>query len=74
MSIFISHAHDDRDLAGSWSELLTGMLTGIEVFHSSDPDPQGGVGAGRWREAVLRQLQKAECVLVLLTPQSVDSP
>jgi hypothetical protein len=50
MSIFISHAHDNRELAGSWSELLTGMLTGIEVFHSSDPNPRGGVGGGRWRD------------------------
>jgi hypothetical protein len=74
MNIFISHAHTERELAEAWRELLTGILPGVQVFYSSQRDPQGGIGAGRWRDVVLHQLQNADRILVLLTPQSVDSP
>jgi hypothetical protein len=74
MNIFISHASTERELAEAWRELLTGILPGVQVFYSSQTDPQGGIGAGRWRDAILHQLRAADRTLVLLTPQSVDSP
>lgn len=74
MNIFISHAHTERELAEAWRELLTNILPDVQVFYSSQADPQGGIGAGRWRDVVLHQLQNADRILVLLTPQSVDSP
>src|SRR5262245_29303299 len=74
MNVFISHAHTERELAEAWNELLTGIIPGVQVFYSSQTDPRGGIGAGRWRDVVLHQLQNADRTLVLLTPQSVDSP
>ena len=58
MNIFISHAHTERELAEAWRELLTGILPGVQVFYSSQTDPQGGIGAGRWRDVVLQSVAK----------------
>jgi hypothetical protein len=74
MNIFISHAHTERELAEAWKGLLTAIFPAVKVFYSSDTDPGGGTGAGRWQDAVLHQLQNADRILALLTPQSVDSP
>ncbi|MGH6817098.1 MAG: toll/interleukin-1 receptor domain-containing protein [Hyphomicrobiaceae bacterium] len=74
MKVFVSHAHTDRDLADAWGALLSGVFPKVKVFYSSEMRPGGGIGAGRWRDAVLRQLKTADRILVFLTPQSIDSP
>src|SRR5262249_3833864 len=74
MRIFVSHSHDDRALAESWKILLGHLHPGIDVWYSSDPDPWGGVGPGRWRERIGRELAKADMIFAVLTPESAQKP
>ena len=75
MKVFISHAHEERRLAEAWKTLLM-QITGftIDVWYSSDRDPSGGIGYGRWRERIGHRLEEAEAILAIFTPESASRP
>ncbi len=72
LTVFVSHAHEERELANAWKALLTEILPTVQVFFSSDRDPAGGIGLGRWQETLTKQMQQADCLLLLLTPDSAE--
>jgi len=75
MNVFISHAHEQQDLAKAWKVLLGAIAPkSVKVWYSSDRDPLGGVGAGRWRDKLGTELDTAELVLALCTPESASKP
>ena len=75
MRVFISHSHEEQKLAEAWSSLFKGIAYGlIDTWYSSDQAPAGGMGPGRWREKIGRELEGAEVVLAIFTPESVNRP
>ena len=72
MKIFISHTHDEQLLAKAWKTLFEDLGTSIEAWYSSDPS--GGIGSGRWRDKVVKELQEADIVFGLFTPESKTRP
>jgi hypothetical protein len=74
MKVFISHSHDEQLLAEAWKDLFGSLAPGIEVWYSSDRDPSGGVGTGRWREKIGQELERANVVLAIFTPESANRP
>ena len=74
MKIFISHAHEEQKLAEAVQNLFEYLPATIDAWYSSDPSPGGGVGLGRWREKVVKELEEAEVILAILTPESAIRP
>ncbi len=74
MKIFISHMYEERRLARAWKSLFELIAPGIDVWFSSDPTPTGGLGPGRWREKIGKQLEAADVLLALFTPESINRP
>ncbi|MEO0589833.1 MAG: toll/interleukin-1 receptor domain-containing protein [Pseudomonadota bacterium] len=72
--VMISHAHADSDIAQALANLLSRCsLQQISCWYSSDPR-EGGVGVGqRWFERVREEMQTSRAMVVLLTPNSVQS-
>jgi len=71
--IFLSHIHEDKDLAGSLKHELERLYLGaIEIFVSSDDaDIRGG---DKWLEVIVERLKAAELILVLATTESISRP
>lgn len=69
--IFISHDHDEQDLASAWRDLLASALhrVPIEFFQSSHTAHGAGLGS-EVRGMVRRNLKRAVYVLAVFTPQS----
>jgi hypothetical protein len=74
MKVFMSHAHDEKQLAEALKTLFGFLAPTMEVWYSSDRDPSGGVGTGRWREKIGQQLKGADIVLAIFTPESANRP
>ncbi|WDE01536.1 toll/interleukin-1 receptor domain-containing protein [Thalassomonas actiniarum] len=74
MKIFISHASSEQILADAWKHLLEDLGANIEAWYSDDPDPDGGIGPGKWREKIEKELQKADLIFALFTPESKNRP
>lgn len=74
MKIFISHSHTEQILADAWKTLLEDLGTSIEAWYSSDPGAGGGIGVGKWRVKIEKELRDAEVVLAIFTPESKDKP
>jgi len=74
MNIFISHATDETLLAQGWRDLFEDIAPSVNVWFSSDVVPGGGIGPGRWREKISEKLKKADVVLGIFTPESVNRP
>lgn len=65
--VFLSYAADDREIATRIGELLEGA--GLSVFL----DQASLEGGDRWREALDAALDRARCIVMLLTRASVTS-
>lgn len=74
MKIFISHSSNEQLLADAWRRLLEYLGTNIEAWYSDDPDPNSGIGVGKWREKIVKELHKADLVLAIFTPESKNKP
>ena len=66
MKIYISHAPKDRKLAGSLAKRI--KEAGFKVFN-----PWYGIFPGdNWAKKIGRALEKADMMIVLLTPEAFD--
>jgi hypothetical protein len=67
--VLISHAQDERDLAGAWKESLTSISDGaINVWYSSDLAPDGGLRAGfEWLDELGRRIAESQAITVIQT-------
>jgi tetratricopeptide (TPR) repeat protein len=76
LKVFISHSHEEKDLALAWQTLLQHVSQGaIEVWLSSDTKPSGGMRIGaEWRDNIYQKLAAANFVLAILSPRSIDRP
>lgn len=75
-SIFVSHAHADRELASALEQFITVAYSGlVRTFVSSSITPGQGISAGdEWYQRIQRELGEAERVWILATPTSVSHP
>jgi TIR domain len=71
--IFISHVHEDADLAVNLKGLIEDSVSGaIEVFVSSAPQSLAlGVD---WFQTIRENIQNANGFIILLTPDSLNRP
>ncbi|MCK4260769.1 MAG: DUF4071 domain-containing protein [Halanaerobiales bacterium] len=76
VKVFISHSHEEKDLALAWQTLLDHISQGaIEVWLSSDTKPTGGMKiGGEWRDTIYNKLEKADYILAIISPRSIDRP
>ncbi len=71
--LFLSHVHEDQNLAITLENVVrAALLGGVEVFNSSN---RRSISAGDpWRDVIVERLRTSRTVLVLATPESVTSP
>jgi len=76
IKILISHAHDERQLAEAWKNLLEDVLMGvIECWFSTDKTPEGGMPIGQeWRNKLNNELAECDFVLAIQTSRSSGRP
>ncbi|HEU5378926.1 MAG TPA: tetratricopeptide repeat-containing protein [Ktedonobacteraceae bacterium] len=76
LKIFISHHHNDKDLAGAWRKLIEAISAHqIEVWYASDVRPERGVAMGRnWHEQLYQQLSECHFVIALQTLANYNRP
>src|SRR6185369_12387791 len=74
--IFVSHAHADSPLVQEIAKLIKRVsLELISVWHTSDNDGVGGIGAGEiWSDAIRRNLEESRMVIALITNRSINRP
>lgn len=73
--VFISHRHEDSELALAWQELLRGVSAGqIEPWFSSDERAGQGMQPGDWYDQLREFLRQAGMILVVVTPGVVEGP
>lgn len=70
MKLFVSHSHEERQLADARKVLLTALVPDLHVWYSSDVSPEGGIGTGPWRDRIREELSNSDVVLAILTPES----
>ena len=68
MKVFVSHSHADAELAARISEALQEM--GLDVW-DSDLNLLPG---DNWAAEVARALEESDAMVVLLTPDAINSP
>ena len=73
-SLFLSHAHADRELSTHLQDFVQLVYSGlVETFVSSSPT--AGIGSGEeWFQRIHVELRRAERVWVIATPVSVSHP
>jgi hypothetical protein len=75
LKIFISHRHEDSELARAWQELLRGVSAGqVDPWFSSDDRPGAGIQSGAWYDQLRKFLEEASMILVIVTPGVVEGP
>jgi hypothetical protein len=74
--VFISHSHEEKELALAWKELFDNVGNGaVEVWLSSDSSASGGMALGEeWRNTIYEKLAGATHMLAIVTPQSATRP
>lgn len=73
--VFISHADEDSKMADHLAELVGRMCTGADIWFSSDGRPGKGCTPGKgWFEDIHDHLAEADCLLALVTWNSIDRP
>jgi len=73
--VFISHRHEDSDLARAWQELLRGVSAGqVEPWFSSDDRAGAGIQPGEWYDQLRQFLNEAGTILVIVTPGVAEGP
>jgi TIR domain len=72
-SIFISHVHEDSDLAVGIKELMEDAFAGVfDAFVSSD---RRSLSAGdNWLQKITENIKRADDFIILLTPRSLGRP
>ena len=71
--VFISHRHEDAELAKAWQQLLRGISLGqIDPWYSSDERAGGGMQPGEWFDQLRECLRQANSILVIVTPGVVE--
>lgn len=68
MKVFISHSHAEAPWAARVSDALE--QTGLEVWNSD----RNLLPGDNWAAEVARALEESEAMVVLLTPDAVNSP
>lgn len=75
ISIFISHATEDAELAEIFSKLLERVSPDICIFRSSDIKGTQGIEYGKeWYPEIMRKLKKSTHIVCLLTENSLHKP
>lgn len=76
VNIFISHYHQDKDLADAISELLTETFPKrVRVTYSSSADVEHGVRPGdNWFDWILNEIKNSKIAIIALTKRSIDKP
>lgn len=76
LNVLVSHAHDEKALAGAWKTLLESTSSGaVETWFSSDSHPDGGIDIGtEWRSQLYERLAACDFVLAIQTPLSAGRP
>lgn len=74
--VFISHSHEEKDLALAWKKLVEDVSQGaVEVWLSSDQSPGGGMALGKeWRQTIYEKMREATHVFAIFSPQSLARP
>src|ERR1700728_4360676 len=74
--IFISHVHEDRELASAFSILLRDITAGVlPTFSSSDRTADGGIRYGtEWFQWIKESIESSDHLVALLTPHSLERP
>lgn len=71
--VFISHIHEDSNIASQLEIVLReALLGGVAFFNSSNR--QSIRPGDPWRDLVIQQLRNAVAVIVIATPESVGRP
>lgn len=71
--VFISHIHEEKEIANAFKELIEKSFLGmIEVFISSN-DSNIGMGQ-RWLDNITGALKNASVEILLCSPKSVERP
>lgn len=71
--LFISHIHEDADVAGALKALIEDAFIGsIDVFVSSDPTVI--LPGDDWRQKIRDNLRLVTDFIILLTPRSLERP
>ena len=71
MKIFLSHTHEERNLAEAFKSLIEKISCGqINAWYSSDPRPSDGVGFGDWRNKIKIEIENSEVIIAVITPES----
>lgn len=75
-AVFISHSHDDANLAKAVEDFLFGVFgNAVTPRCSSSTKPGAGVPGGvAWRTWIKTQVAESYATLVVLTPRSVQRP
>lgn len=70
--LFISHSNKDKSIVESFVTLLSDVLPSINVRVSSDASgPRLGEN---WNSWIAKKAKKCEAAIILLTPNSINSP
>ncbi len=74
--VFISHSHDEKELALAWRDLVRATTAGVvKVWLSTDTNPGGGMPIGEeWRESLYRNLREATHVFAVVSSRSLNRP
>ena len=73
--IFLSHTYEERHLAEAFKNLLETLSNKqITAWYSSDPRPSGGTELGDWRKQIDVELNTANKVIAIITPESNTRP
>jgi len=68
--LFVSHAHSDQELIAALKKLIDDVFAHhFDVFATSVVPIEGG---DHWRDEIRLNLDKADVVLVVITPQSIQ--
>lgn len=76
LTVFISHAHEDHQLARAWQKLIkASTLDQVRPWYSSDELPSGGIEYGEeWRKTVTDRVSQSNTILLIVTPGSMERP
>ena len=71
--VFLSHIHEDKNIANTLENIISDVLLGgIDFFNSSN---RKSISPGDpWRDLIIEKIGKSKALLVLLSPESVSRP
>lgn len=74
--VFISHIHEDREIAEAFSTLVRDVTAGmVQTYSSSSTSSDAGIKYGdEWFQWIRDRVETADHVVALLTPRSVGKP